>query len=141
MSSNSSSHTILGLTDKEINLALCALKVMLIDGKVEKGHLARLTGHKNPDSAHRVWYIVKNKLMNTNNSPSGSTTSLVDVDTPTKGPKKTPAKMRTQTSKKRGKKQTEDDDDEVDAEVDEKPAKRFKKEIIEDAGLELKGEL
>lgn len=29
-----SKDNIFGLTDKEINLALCALKVMLIDGKV-----------------------------------------------------------------------------------------------------------
>ncbi|KAG6367453.1 hypothetical protein INS49_001642 [Diaporthe citri] len=140
MSSNSSSNSILGLSEKEIKLALCALKVLLIDGKVEKGHLARLTGHKNPDSAHRVWYIVKNKLMETNTSPSGSATSVVDVDTPTKGPKKTPAKMRTQTPKKRSKKQTQDDDED-DAEIDEKPAKRVKKEGLEDAGVEFKDEV
>lgn len=108
--------------------------------QVEKGHLARLTGHNNPDSANRIWYIVKKKLMATNASPSGSATSLVDVDTPTKGPKKTPAKMRAQTSKKRTKKQAEDDDEEVDAEVDEKPAKRVKKEVLEDAGLDFKDE-
>lgn len=31
---SSSSDNILGLTDKEIKMALCALKVMIIDGKV-----------------------------------------------------------------------------------------------------------
>lgn len=111
--------------------------------QVEKGQLAKLTGHSNPDSANRVWYMVKKKLMDTGTSPSGSATSLVDVDTPTKGPKKTPAKMRPRTPKKRSKKEAEDDD--VDAEVDEKPAKRVKKEVGkdagEDAGLEMEDEV
>lgn len=107
--------------------------------QVEKGHLARLTGHNNPDSANRIWYILKKKIMETNNSPSGSTTSLVDVDTPTKGPKKTPAKMR--ASKKRTKKQVEEEDDDVDAEVTEKPAKRAKKEVLKGSGLECEDEL
>lgn len=86
--------------------------------------------------------MVKKKLMETNDSPSGSTTSLVDVDTPTKGPKKTPSKMRAEKSKKRTKKQAkDDDDDEVDAEVDEKPAKRVKKEDVKAAGSEMEGEI
>lgn len=85
--------------------------------------------------------MVKKKLLETNNSPSGSTTSLVDVDTPTKGPKKTPSKMRAEKSKKRTKKQAKDDDDEVDAEIDEKPAKRVKKEDVKATGSEMEGEI
>lgn len=85
--------------------------------------------------------MVKKKLMETNGSPSGSTTSLVDVDTPTKGPKKTPSKMRAEKSKKRAKKQAEDDEDDVGAEADEKPAKRAKKEDVKAADSEMEGEI
>ncbi|KKY34980.1 hypothetical protein UCDDA912_g05071 [Diaporthe ampelina] len=120
-----------GLSDNELKIALCALKVTVVDGKVEKGHLAKLTGHANPDSAQRVWYMVKKKIMETN------ITSLVDVDTPTKGPKKTPANMRTPNPKKRSKKQAAEKEDDTDAEVDEKPAKRVKKEVVEDTGLDM----
>lgn len=85
--------------------------------------------------------MVKKKLMENNGSPSGSTTSLVDVDTPTKGPKKTPSKMRAEKSKKRSKKQAEDDEEDGDAEVDEKPAKRVKKEDVKAAGFDMEGEI
>ena len=75
--------------------------------------------------------------METNITSSGSATSLVDVDTPTKGPKKTPANMRTPNPKKRSKKQAAEKEDDTDAEVDEKPAKRVKKEVVEDTGLDM----
>lgn len=100
---------------------------------VDKNHLARLTGHSNADSANRIWYIARNKLTKAD-SLAESATSLVDVDTPTKGPKKTATKMRTQTAKKRRKKQVEDEE--------EKPApKRVKKVAVNDAGVDVQDEL
>lgn len=71
--------------------------------------------------------MVKKKIMDANMSPSaGSPASRVDLNTPTKGPKKTPSKMRSQTPKKRSKKKAEEEED--DPEVDEQPPKRVKRE-------------
>ncbi|POS71712.1 hypothetical protein DHEL01_v209897 [Diaporthe helianthi] len=88
-----SSNDIFGLTDSDVRVALCALKVMLVDGtpKVDKDHLAKLTGHKNADSANRVWNMAKAKLMK-GEASSEAATSL-GVVTPTKGTRKTAAKM------------------------------------------------
>jgi hypothetical protein len=92
---------------------------------IDKDRLASLTGHKNPDSALRVWYIAKKKLCE-GDSAAESATSLEDVDTTTKGPKKTPTKVGTQTAKKRSRKQTEDEEAGED-DCDKVAPKRVKK--------------
>lgn len=106
--------------------------------QVEKDHLAKLTGHKNADSANRVWYIAKAKLMK--DSPSESGTIPVSVDIPTKGTKKTAAKTRTPNHKKRAKEESEGE--EVGEEEAEQPSKkRSKKAAPQDADVDVKGEV
>ncbi|KAK2600753.1 hypothetical protein N8I77_010262 [Diaporthe amygdali] len=140
-----SSNGMFGLSDSEVKIALCSLKLMVADGqgKVDKDQLAALTGHTNPDSANRVWYMARKKMIdNDASTPAGSSTSLDDIGTPTKGPKKTPSKMGSKTPKKRTKKQAEVEDDE--AEAAEQPAKRIKKEAAADAeaaNLEMEDEV
>ncbi|KAL1876302.1 hypothetical protein Daus18300_002931 [Diaporthe australafricana] len=110
-----SSTNIFGLSDGEAKIAISALKLFVTEGKVEKGELATLTGHANPDSA------------------------LLDLNTPTKGSKKTPSKK---TPKKRSKKKADEDDD--DAEVGEQLPKRVKTEagdVTDVPNAEIEGEI
>ncbi|KAG8166436.1 hypothetical protein KVR01_002125 [Diaporthe batatas] len=135
-----SSNETFGLSESEVRVALCALKVILANTapKVEKDHLAKLTGHNNADSAIRVWNMAKAKLMK--DSPSEPGTSPKSADTPTKSAKKTAAKTRAPTPKKRGKEEFEGEES-GDEQVEKPAKKRARKAAPKDADVDVKGEV
>lgn len=129
--------------------ALCAMNAeprrlffpnVITSTQVEKEHLARLTGHKNADSANRVWYIAKAKLMKDSSSESG--TAAINPDTPTKGTKRTAAKMRTAAQKKHAKEDSEGEEA-GEEEVEQLAKKRAKKAAPKNAAsdVDVKGEV